>query len=66
MKWVGIKLMSWAGLTIKFTFNCILIDKDGIHNVDLAQENPIAAMENAGKKAMVDTPNPPIDVGVTA
>ncbi len=53
-------------MTIKFTFNCILIDKGGIHNIDLAEADPVAAMESAGKEAKVDTPNPPIDVGVVA
>ncbi|GFZ43095.1 Probable proteasome subunit beta type-4 [Saitozyma sp. JCM 24511] len=34
-------------LTVKFAFNCILIDKDGIHNIDLSLPDPIGAMEAA-------------------
>ncbi|TXT09181.1 hypothetical protein VHUM_02655 [Vanrija humicola] len=34
-------------LTVKFSFNAILIDKDGIHNLDLSSEDPIAAIEAA-------------------
>ena len=47
---------------MKFSFNCILIDKDGIHSVDLSKDDPLAAMESAGKDAGMDVPNPPIDV----
>lgn len=32
-------------MTVKFNFNCILIDKHGIHQVDLDLEDPIAAIE---------------------
>lgn len=32
-------------LVIKFNFNCILIDKDGIHKVDLDAEDPIGKIE---------------------
>ena len=53
-------------MTVRFTFNCILIDKDGMHHVDLAKDDPIAALDGAPKEAQVEVPNPPIDVGVTA
>jgi len=59
----GCGLMVGVGLTVRFTFNCILIDKDGIHHVDLGQADPIASMESKGKEAEVDAP---IDVAVTA
>ena len=58
-------MLMWCGeigLTVKFTFNCILIDKDGIRHLDLSRADPIAAMEGVGKDSMVDVPNPPIDV----
>jgi len=32
-------------LVIKFNFNCILIDKDGVHKVDLDAEDPIGKIE---------------------
>ncbi|TYJ55895.1 hypothetical protein B9479_003418 [Cryptococcus floricola] len=52
-------------LTIKFDFNVILIDKDGIHQVDLSKEDPIANIEANPKDTQVDAPRPPIEVGVT-
>lgn len=33
------------GLTVKFEFNCILIDKNGVHQVDLKAADPYAALE---------------------
>ena len=54
------------GLTVKFAFNCILIDKSGIRHINLKAEDPIGAAEAAGKDAVVETPNPPIDVGLVA
>lgn len=54
------------GSTIKFKFNCILIDASGIHQINLSSSDPISEMEAAGKAADVVTPNPPVDVGVTA
>ena len=53
------------GLTVKFSFNCILINKDGIFHVDLADADPLAAIEKAGSDAKVEAPNPPVDVAVT-
>lgn len=32
-------------LVIKFKFNCIIIDKDGCHKIDLDAEDPIAKLE---------------------
>lgn len=37
--------LTHAGLTVKFNFNCIMIDKHGIHQVDLSLDDPIAAIE---------------------
>jgi 20S proteasome subunit beta 4 len=54
------------GATIKFKFNCILIDASGIHRINLDSSDPINEMEQEGKAAEIVTPNPPIDVGVTA
>lgn len=33
------------GLSIKFTFNAIIIDKDGCHKIDLNAEDPIGKLE---------------------
>ncbi|WVQ71160.1 hypothetical protein IAR50_000685 [Cryptococcus sp. DSM 104548] len=52
-------------LTVKFDFNVILIDKNGIHQVDLSKEDPIANIEENPKDTQVDAPRPPIEVGVT-
>ncbi|KAI9635119.1 uncharacterized protein MKK02DRAFT_36580 [Dioszegia hungarica] len=52
--------------TLKFKFNCILIDASGIHHINLDSSDPIAEMEQAGKAAEVINPNPPLDVGITA
>ena len=51
------------GLTIKFDFNCILIDKDGIHKIDLKSDNPIKDMQQAGQAANVVAPNVPVEAG---
>ncbi len=56
---------------MKYDFNCILIDKDGIHHLDLKSDDPIGSMEASegeasGKKSGVDVPQPPLDVGVGA
>jgi 20S proteasome subunit beta 4 len=32
-------------LVIRFNFNCILIDKDGVHHVDLDAEDPVGKIE---------------------
>ncbi|WVQ85544.1 hypothetical protein IAT38_007710 [Cryptococcus sp. DSM 104549] len=50
-------------LTIKFNFNVILIDKNGIHQVDLTQEDPIANIEANAKETQVEAPHAPIEVG---
>ncbi|RSH80139.1 Proteasome subunit beta type-4 [Saitozyma podzolica] len=42
-------------LTVKFAFNCILIDKDGIHNIDLSLPDPIGAMEAAASASGTTT-----------
>jgi 20S proteasome subunit beta 4 len=44
------------GLTVKFNFNCIIIDKDGIHSIDLESSDPIAALEADPTEAKVDAP----------
>ena len=55
---------------MKYDFNCILIDKDGIHHLDLKSDDPIGAMEasegEAGGTKSVQVPEPPLDVGVGA
>lgn len=33
------------GLTVKFEFNCILIDKHGVHNINLKSSDPVAELE---------------------
>jgi 20S proteasome subunit beta 4 len=48
-----------VGLTIKFDFNCIMIDKDGIHKIDLKSDNPIGDMKSQGAAANVEAPNVP-------
>jgi 20S proteasome subunit beta 4 len=45
------------GLTIKFDFNCIMIDKDGIHKIDLKADDPLAEMKSQGAAAKVEAPN---------
>ncbi len=32
-------------MTVKFDFNCIIIDKTGVHNLDLSSEDPFAKIE---------------------
>jgi hypothetical protein len=52
------------GLTVKFAFNCILIDKDGIHHIDLKADDPIGKLASSrADESSVAAPNPPIDVG---
>jgi 20S proteasome subunit beta 4 len=51
-----------SGLTIKFDFNCILIDKDGIHKIDLKSDDPIGDMKKEGAAADVEAPNVPVEV----
>lgn len=58
--------LTFLGLTIKFDFNCILIDKDGIHKIDLKSDNPIKEMEQAGKAADVEAPNVPVEAAGAA
>ncbi|OXG52513.1 20S proteasome subunit beta 4 [Cryptococcus neoformans] len=53
-------------LTIKFDFNCILIDKNGIHKVDLSQADPIVNIQEHPQETQVEAPHPPIEVGVSA
>jgi 20S proteasome subunit beta 4 len=48
-------------MVIKFDFNCILIDKNGIHNIDLASADPLSAVNQP--ESAVDAPNPPVEVG---
>ena len=55
-----------SGLTIKFDFNCILIDKNGIHKVDLSQADPIANIQEHPQETEVEAPHPPIEVGISA
>jgi len=54
-------------LTVKFTFNCILIDSAGVHNIDLESADPISALEaeaaaRGGEESKAETqaqaPNP--------
>ncbi|WWC66364.1 uncharacterized protein I206_100265 [Kwoniella pini CBS 10737] len=52
-------------ITINFNFNCILIDKDGIHQINIELDDPISEFESSNNK-IIETPNPPLDVGVTA
>jgi 20S proteasome subunit beta 4 len=59
-------VLTCAGLVVAFNFNCILIDKDGIHELNLKSNDPIAELQSAPEKAEVVVPNPPSDVGVTA
>jgi 20S proteasome subunit beta 4 len=54
------------GLTIKFDFNCILIDKDGIHKINLKSDDPIGDMKREGAAADVEAPNVPAEVTVAA
>ncbi|WVR05848.1 hypothetical protein IAU60_002874 [Kwoniella sp. DSM 27419] len=58
-------------LTVKFDFNCILIDANGTHKIDLSFQDPIADVDAAAASAQqakddVAVPQPPLDVGVTA
>jgi 20S proteasome subunit beta 4 len=55
-------VLTGPGLTIKFDFNCILIDKNGIHQINLKSSNPIGEMEQAGSSADVQAPNPQVEV----
>ena len=48
-------------MVIKFDFNCILIDKNGIHPIDLASANPHSTVTEPA--AVVVAPNPPVEVG---
>ncbi|KAK4685218.1 20S proteasome subunit beta 4, partial [Tremellales sp. Uapishka_1] len=58
------KCVAEAGhrLTVTFNFNCILIDKDGIHPIDLTAADPIAALEAEPKAVEVGEPAPPAAV----
>lgn len=40
-------------MTVRFDFNCIIIDKDGVHEVNLKSDDPFAEIESkaAEKKA---------------
>ncbi|KAK6905662.1 hypothetical protein I203_106492 [Kwoniella mangroviensis CBS 8507] len=55
-------------ITVHFNFNCILIDKDGIHQINIESQDPLSELESKDSSAsiVVDAPNPPLDVGVTA
>lgn len=55
-----------SGLVVKFDFNVIMIDKEGIHKIDLSSSDPIGKVESEAKSKEVEVavPNPPIDVGV--
>ncbi|ORY28980.1 putative proteasome subunit beta type 2, partial [Naematelia encephala] len=48
-------------LTVRFSFNCILIDKDGIHSIDLSKENPFEDMQKP-EEAGIEVPNPSVEV----
>jgi 20S proteasome subunit beta 4 len=48
-------------MVIKFDFNCILIDKNGIHHMDLTSSDPTADLDKP--ETLVDAPNPPVEVG---
>lgn len=37
------------GMVVKFDFNCILIDKSGIHHIDLASTDPLAEVKAAAE-----------------
>ncbi|KAK8865893.1 hypothetical protein IAR55_001041 [Kwoniella newhampshirensis] len=50
-------------LTVALKFNCILIDKNGIHKIDLSEQDPIAKVEASPEETAVEAPNPPIEVG---
>lgn len=60
------EVLTRLGLTIKFDFNCILIDKDGIHKIDLKSDNPIKEMEQAGKSVDVEAPSVPVEAAGAA
>ncbi|WVF70574.1 hypothetical protein IAT40_005366 [Kwoniella sp. CBS 6097] len=56
-------------LTIRFNFNCILIDADGTHTINIESEDPLADFDSktgsAAQQEGIEVPQPPIDVGVT-
>ncbi|ORX34282.1 hypothetical protein BD324DRAFT_637373 [Kockovaella imperatae] len=45
-------------IVVQFNFNCILIDADGVHQLDLSASDPIADLSRAPEKAEVEVPNP--------
>ena len=57
--------MRRAGIVVKFNFNCILIDKNGLHHIDLLSSDPLAEVTKASEAsatatAPVDPPNPTV------
>jgi 20S proteasome subunit beta 4 len=38
-------------MVIKFDFNCILINKDGVHPIDLASTTPLAGLDKPAPAA---------------
>ena len=50
-------------MVIKFDFNCVLINKDGVHPIDLASATPLAGLT---KPTPETTADPAPSVGVTA
>ena len=47
-----------AGMVIKFDFNCIIIDKDGIHRLDINAADPLAELAAAPEAAQLEVPKP--------
>lgn len=47
-------------MVIKFDFNCILINKDGVHPVDLAAANPLAGIKRSEPVAPATTSQVPV------
>ena len=42
-------------MVIKFDFNCILINKDGVHPIDLAATDPLAGVKQSQTEAPAAT-----------
>ena len=50
-----------SGMVIKFDFNCILINKEGIHSIDLSSATPLAGVVKSSTETAA-----PTAVGVSA
>ena len=50
-------------MVVKFDFNCILVDKDGIHHIDLDAADPLASL-SPPKQGEVPNPQLGATVGV--